>query len=151
VTAILEALRPETAGRIILVVGAGGDRDRGKRPLMGAAAAAGADIVIITDDNPRSEDPAAIRAEIRAGIAGEHIAGIQEIGDRGAAIRAAVDAAAPGDTVIVAGKGHEQGQYIGAEMVPFSDVDVLTAALHDQALHARAAGASASPEGTPSA
>ncbi len=156
-SAILTALRPDTTGRIILVVGAGGDRDRGKRPLMGAAAATGADIVIVTDDNPRSEDPAAIRAEILAGIDGvDHTATVREIGDRGAAVRAAVDAAGPGDTVIVAGKGHEQGQYVADRVIPFSDVDALT-----DALHARAAAApieptadplnATTPEGTPTA
>ena len=147
-SAILAALRPDTTGRIILVVGAGGDRDRGKRRLMGAAAVTGADVVIVTDDNPRSEDPAAIRAEILAGAAEvEHTATVSEVGDRGAAVRAAVEAAGPGDTVIVAGKGHEQGQYVGDRVVPFSDVEALT-----DALHARAAAAGAGtpgPEGPP--
>ncbi len=129
-TAILTALRPDTTRRIILVVGAGGDRDRGKRPMMGAAAAAGADLVFVTDDNPRSEDPAVVRAQILAGVPADTTARIVEIGDRGAAIRAAVNVAGPGDTVIVAGKGHEQGQYVGEAVIPFSDVDELTAALH---------------------
>jgi UDP-N-acetylmuramoyl-L-alanyl-D-glutamate--2,6-diaminopimelate ligase len=145
-TAILAALRPDTTGRIILVIGAGGDRDRGKRPLMGAAAVTGADVVVVTDDNPRTEDPAAIRAEILAGISDvEHTATVEEIGDRGAAIRAAVAAAGPGDTVVVAGKGHEQGQYIGDRVVPFSDVDELTDALHARAAATVPAGSTTAP------
>ncbi|WP_111765042.1 UDP-N-acetylmuramoyl-L-alanyl-D-glutamate--2,6-diaminopimelate ligase [Nakamurella deserti] len=146
-TAVLTALRPDTTGRIVLVIGAGGDRDRGKRALMGAAAVTGADIVVVTDDNPRTEDPAAIRAEILAGIAGvAHTATVHEIGDRRAAIRAAVDAAGPGDTVVIAGKGHEQGQYVGDTVIPFSDVDELT-----DALHARAAAPTADPAAAPAA
>jgi UDP-N-acetylmuramoyl-L-alanyl-D-glutamate--2,6-diaminopimelate ligase len=129
--AILSAIRPDTTGRIILVIGAGGDRDRGKRPLMGAAAAAGAELVIITDDNPRSEDPAAIRAEILSGVPVADRNRIVEIGDRRAAIRAAVAAASRGDSVIIAGKGHEQGQYVGDQVIPFSDADELGDALHE--------------------
>ena len=127
--AILAAIRPDTTGRIIVVIGAGGDRDRGKRPLMGSAAAAGAELVFVTDDNPRSEEPAAIRAEVLAGVPAADRGRVREIGDRRAAIRAAVAAAGPGDAVIVAGKGHEQGQYVGDQVIPFSDVDELTDAL----------------------
>ncbi len=113
------ALRPHVAGRLRLVFGAGGDRDAGKRPLMGASAVAYADDVIVTDDNPRSEDPAAIRAAILAAAPGA-----REIGDRRAAIRAAVAASGPGDVVLIAGKGHEQGQIVGDRVLPFDDAVV---------------------------
>ena len=114
---LLLALRPHTAGRLHVVFGAGGDRDRGKRPLMGAVAARLADRVIITDDNPRSEDPASIRAAIRAACPDAI-----EIGDRAAAMAAGLEGLRPGDVLVVAGKGHEQGQTIGGETVPFDDV-----------------------------
>jgi len=117
---LLTALRPHTAGRLHVVFGAGGDRDRGKRPLMGAAAARLADAVVVTDDNPRSEDPAAIRRAILAACPGA-----QQIGDRARAIEAALNALGPGDVLAVAGKGHEQGQTIGGTVVPFDDVDVV--------------------------
>ena len=113
------ALRPHVTGRLRLVFGAGGDRDPGKRPLMGAAAAAGADDVIVTDDNPRGEDPAAIRAAILAAAPGG-----AEIGDRRTAIAAAIAASGPGDIVLIAGKGHEQGQITGDRVLPFDDVVV---------------------------
>ncbi len=119
-------------GRLAVVVGAGGDRDAGKRPLMGATAARGAELVIITDDNPRSEDPAAIRAAIGAGALGmaESERGeVTEIGDRAAAIAAAVDWARSGDVVLVAGKGHETGQEIAGVKYPFDDREVLAEAL----------------------
>jgi UDP-N-acetylmuramoyl-L-alanyl-D-glutamate--2,6-diaminopimelate ligase len=117
---LLMALRPHTAGRLVLVFGAGGDRDRGKRPLMGGVAARLADIAIITDDNPRSEDPAAIRAAVRAACPSA-----REIGDREAAIAAALSLLAPGDVLAVAGKGHEQGQTIAGRTLPFDDVGVI--------------------------
>ena len=117
---LLTALRPHASGRLHVVFGAGGDRDRGKRPLMGAAAARFADAAIVTDDNPRNEDPAAIRAAILAACPGAC-----EIGDRAAAIAAGLAALGPGDVLAVAGKGHEQGQTIGAEVVPFDDVGVV--------------------------
>jgi UDP-N-acetylmuramoyl-L-alanyl-D-glutamate--2,6-diaminopimelate ligase len=117
---LLTALRPHAAGRVHLVFGAGGDRDRGKRPLMGQAAARLADAVIVTDDNPRTEDPAAIRAAIMAACPGA-----REIGDRAQAIEAAMNALAPGDVLAVAGKGHEQGQTIGTITVPFDDASVI--------------------------
>ena len=117
---LLRALRPHTQGRLHVVFGAGGDRDRGKRPLMGAAAAGLADQIVVTDDNPRSEDPASIRAAILAAASGA-----REIGDRAAAIAAALDALRPGDVLAVAGKGHEQGQTVGAETLPFDDVAVV--------------------------
>jgi UDP-N-acetylmuramoyl-L-alanyl-D-glutamate--2,6-diaminopimelate ligase len=121
---VLLALRPHAKGRLILVFGAGGDRDRGKRPQMGAIAASLADVAIVTDDNPRSEAPAEIRAEIRAGAAG-----LKEIGDRREAIRAASAMLRAGDVLVVAGKGHEQGQTIGAIIHPFDDVAETAAAL----------------------
>ncbi|MEV5839797.1 UDP-N-acetylmuramoyl-L-alanyl-D-glutamate--2,6-diaminopimelate ligase [Nocardia sp. NPDC052112] len=121
-----------TSGRLAVVVGAGGDRDAGKRPLMGAAGARGADLLIITDDNPRSEDPAAIRAALRQGalaVPAPERGEVREIGDRAAAIAAAVDWARPGDVVLVAGKGHEAGQEIQGVKHPFDDREVLAAAL----------------------
>ncbi|WP_438616493.1 UDP-N-acetylmuramoyl-L-alanyl-D-glutamate--2,6-diaminopimelate ligase [Nocardioides humilatus] len=124
-TAVLDTLRPVTAGRLIAVIGAGGDRDRGKRPVMGAIAADGADLLIVTDDNPRTEDPAAIRAEVLAGIDADVRAEVLEIGDRRAAIAAAVAAAGPGDVLLVAGKGHETGQEIAGVVHPFDDRDVV--------------------------
>jgi UDP-N-acetylmuramoyl-L-alanyl-D-glutamate--2,6-diaminopimelate ligase len=117
---VLTALRPHAAGKLVIVFGAGGDRDRGKRPLMGAAAAASADAVIVTDDNPRGETPSAIRAEIMAGCPDA-----TEIGDRRAAIAAGLEMLAPGDVLVVAGKGHEQGQIVGHEIVPFDDAAVI--------------------------
>jgi UDP-N-acetylmuramoyl-L-alanyl-D-glutamate--2,6-diaminopimelate ligase len=117
---VLMALRPHAAGRLVIVFGAGGDRDRGKRPLMGAAAARLADAVIVTDDNPRSEAPAVIRSEILAACPGAI-----EIGDRRAAIAAGLDMLGPDDVLVVAGKGHEQGQIIGTKNVPFDDAAVI--------------------------
>ena len=121
---VLAALRPHATGRLIVVFGAGGDRDRGKRPLMGAVAADLADIAIVTDDNPRSEDPGAIRAEIRAGASG-----LIDVPGRAAAIAAGAAHLAAGDILVVAGKGHEQGQIIGAEVFPFDDVQETRIAL----------------------
>ena len=129
---LVAALRPTTAGRLILVLGAGGDRDREKRPLMGAAGAAGADVLIVTDDNPRSEDPAAIRSAVLAGALGVRDRGeVVEIGDRRAAVVEAVRRARPGDAVVVAGKGHEQGQEVGGVVHPFDDRVVLREALEE--------------------
>lgn len=122
---VLEALRPHTANRLHVVFGCGGDRDKGKRPLMGAIAVKLADDVIVTDDNPRSENPAVIRAEVLASAAGA-----REIGDRADAIRAAVAGLKAGDVLVIAGKGHETGQYIKSEVHPFSDREqALDAAL----------------------
>lgn len=123
----LVAARAGIDGRLVAVVGAGGDRDPGKRADMGAAAAALADLVVVTDDNPRSEDPAAIRAAVRAGASGP--AAVVEIGDRAAAIDYAVTHAGPGDVVVVLGKGHEQGQETGGEVLPFDDRVELARAL----------------------
>ncbi len=117
--AAIEALRPHTGDKLHLVFGAGGDRDTGKRPEMGAIAVDLADVVYITDDNPRSEDPAAIRAAIMAGAPGA-----VEIGGRREAIGAAIRAAGPNDVVLVAGKGHEQGQIVADRVLPFDDVTV---------------------------
>jgi UDP-N-acetylmuramoyl-L-alanyl-D-glutamate--2,6-diaminopimelate ligase len=124
---VLEALRPHTQRRLIVVFGAGGDRDRTKRPLMGEAAARLADLCIVTDDNPRSEDPAAIRAEVLAGCRGA-----LEIGDRRTAIRTGVAELGEGDILVVAGKGHEQGQSIAGVVHPFDDVAETEAALKAQ-------------------
>ena len=121
---VLEAVRPFTTGRIVVVFGCGGDRDRGKRPIMGEIATRLADVVIVTDDNPRSEVPAEIRAEIMAAAPGA-----TEIGDRAEAIDAAVAMLDKGDTLIVAGKGHEEGQTIGDQTLPFSDHQQVRAAL----------------------
>jgi UDP-N-acetylmuramoyl-L-alanyl-D-glutamate--2,6-diaminopimelate ligase len=127
----LKALRPHVLGRLHVVFGAGGDRDRGKRPLMGQAAAANADVVIVTDDNPRSEDPAAIRAAILTSCPDA-----LEIGDRAEAILRAVDALEAGDALLIAGKGHETGQQVGDVVYPFDDVEqasVAVAALEGRA------------------
>lgn len=125
VQAALQALRPVTEGKLIVVLGAGGDRDHGKRPLMAAIAAANADVVIITDDNPRTEDPATIRAELLAGVPSDTRAQVVEIGDRREAIAHAVSLAQGSDTVLVAGKGHESGQEINGVLHPFDDRIVL--------------------------
>lgn len=117
--AAIAALRPHTKGKLITVFGAGGDRDKGKRPEMGAIAVADSDITIVTDDNPRSEDPGLIRAEIMAGAPGAH-----DIGDRRYAIAFAIEHAEPDDIVLIAGKGHEQGQIIMGRVLPFDDVEV---------------------------
>jgi UDP-N-acetylmuramoyl-L-alanyl-D-glutamate--2,6-diaminopimelate ligase len=120
VAAALATLRPLTTGRLIVVLGAGGDRDPGKREEMGRLAAAGADVLIVTDDNPRSEEPGAIRAAILAGTSGG-AAEVTEVGDRRTAIAEAVRRAGPGDVVLIAGKGHESGQEVGGVMHPFDD------------------------------
>jgi UDP-N-acetylmuramoyl-L-alanyl-D-glutamate--2,6-diaminopimelate ligase len=124
---VLTSVRPFTTGRVITVFGCGGDRDRGKRPIMGEIACRLADIVIVTDDNPRSEDPATIRSEIIAAAACA-----TEIGDRAAAIREAVGMLKSGDTLIVAGKGHEEGQTIGSTTLPFSDHAQVRKALQER-------------------
>ncbi|MFE1601460.1 UDP-N-acetylmuramoyl-L-alanyl-D-glutamate--2,6-diaminopimelate ligase [Methylobacterium sp. ID0610] len=123
---VLQALRPFTTGRLVCVMGCGGDRDRAKRPMMGRIAVEGADRVIVTDDNPRSEEPAAIRAEILAAAPGA-----EEIGDRAEAIRSAVRDLSPGDVLLVAGKGHETGQIIGNRTLPFSDRDAVLSAIEE--------------------
>jgi UDP-N-acetylmuramoyl-L-alanyl-D-glutamate--2,6-diaminopimelate ligase len=120
----LEALRPYASGKLTVVFGAGGDRDAGKRPIMGRIAAENADRVIVTDDNPRSEPPAAIRAAILAAAPGA-----TEIGDRAQAIRAGIEALQKGDVLLIAGKGHETGQIVGDKVLPFSDHDAVAAVL----------------------
>lgn len=128
VATALAALRSATTGRLITVLGCGGDRDPGKRAAMGAAAAEGSDVLVVTDDNPRSEDPATIRAAMLAGaldVPEDRRAEVHEIGDRRAAIAAAVRLARPGDTVLVAGKGHETGQDVAGTVHPFDDRAVL--------------------------
>jgi len=124
----IEALRPYVRGRLVVVFGAGGDRDQGKRPLMGAIAAEKADRVIVTDDNPRSEEPAKIRAAILAAAPGAI-----EIGDRGEAIRRAIGELSAGDVLLIAGKGHETGQIVGKQTLPFSDHEAVAAALEENA------------------
>jgi len=124
----LEALRPHTKRRLMVVFGCGGNRDKGKRPLMGEVAGRLADRVWVTDDNPRDEAPARIRAEILAALAGRGGA-VTEIGDRAAAIRAAFAALEPGDVLLVAGKGHEVGQIVGEVTLPFDDASEIKAAL----------------------
>ena len=125
---MLEALRPYTQRKLVVVFGAGGDRDQGKRPIMGAIAAEKADAVIVTDDNPRSENPATIRATAILAAA----PGAREIGDRGEAIRVAVTALQPGDVLVVAGKGHESGQIVGDRVFDFSDHEAVAAALKEK-------------------
>jgi UDP-N-acetylmuramoyl-L-alanyl-D-glutamate--2,6-diaminopimelate ligase len=125
---VLASVRPFTTGRVVVVFGCGGDRDKGKRPIMGEVATRLADVVIVTDDNPRSEVPEVIRSEIMAAAPGA-----MEIGDRAKAIREAVGMLRSGDTLIVAGKGHEEGQTIGATVLPFSDHVEVRKALEEVA------------------
>jgi UDP-N-acetylmuramoyl-L-alanyl-D-glutamate--2,6-diaminopimelate ligase len=136
VEAVLTSLRQVTSGDLIVVLGCGGDRDRGKRPLMGAAAARLADVAIFTSDNPRSEDPLAILGEMLHGVLavpqGERARVIVEP-DRAAAIDLAAGLAGKGDVLLVAGKGHETGQYVGTAVLPFDDAEVTAAALARQA------------------
>jgi UDP-N-acetylmuramoyl-L-alanyl-D-glutamate--2,6-diaminopimelate ligase len=135
VEALLSALREVTQGRLLIVVGCGGDRDRGKRSLIGAAAARLADIAILTSDNPRSEDPLAILAEMLSGAVGvpqSERGQVTVLPDRAAAIGAAVAAAEKGDVVVIAGKGHEHGQYVGGSVIPFDDREVAAAALRER-------------------
>ncbi|HEX7777369.1 MAG TPA: cyanophycin synthetase, partial [Parvibaculum sp.] len=120
---LLEAIRPHTKQKLVVVFGCGGDRDPGKRPQMGEAAARLADVVYVTDDNPRSESPAAIRAAIMAAAPGA-----TEIGDRGLAIETAMRGLDAGDVLVVAGKGHETGQIVGAKTIHFSDHEAILAA-----------------------
>ncbi|WP_047996950.1 UDP-N-acetylmuramoyl-L-alanyl-D-glutamate--2,6-diaminopimelate ligase [Puniceibacterium sp. IMCC21224] len=120
----IRALRPHVMGRLVAIVGAGGDRDRGKRPLMGAAAAECADMVIVTDDNPRTEDPVSIRAEVLRGAPGA-----TEVADRAEAILRGVDALGPGDALLICGKGHETGQIVGITVYPFDDAEQASVAV----------------------
>ena len=123
----LDALRPYAENRLVVVFGCGGDRDTGKRPEMGKVAAERADLAIVTDDNPRSEDPAEIRKQILAAAPGA-----VEIGDRASAIAEAIGGLKRGDVLLVAGKGHETGQTIGTKVIPFSDHDAVAAALNQE-------------------
>ena len=125
---VLDALRPHTEGRLHIVLGAGGDRDRTKRPLMAAAAAARADVVSVTDDNPRTEDPADIRREVLAGAPDA-----QDVPGRAAAIAQAIGGLAAGDVLVIAGKGHETGQIVGDEVIPFSDIEEVRRVLGGEA------------------
>lgn len=124
ISAALRALRPHVMGRLVTIIGAGGDRDAGKRPLMGEAAADHADIVFVTDDNPRSEDPALIRQAVMKGCPDA-----TEVGDRAEAILRGVDALQPGDALLIAGKGHETGQIIGDSVFPFDDSEQASIAV----------------------
>ncbi|MBT3142952.1 UDP-N-acetylmuramoyl-L-alanyl-D-glutamate--2,6-diaminopimelate ligase [Phaeobacter gallaeciensis] len=124
VSTALKALRPHVMGRLIAIVGAGGDRDATKRPLMGQAAADNADVVFVTDDNPRSEDPSLIRTAVMAGAPEA-----TEVGDRAEAILRGVDALQPGDALLIAGKGHETGQIVGDDVLPFDDVEQASVAV----------------------
>jgi len=124
VATALAAMRPHVMGRLVAIVGAGGDRDRAKRPLMGEAAAKNADLVFVTDDNPRSEDPASIRAAVMAGCPQA-----TEVGDRAEAILRGIDILEPGDALLIAGKGHETGQTIGDDVLPFDDVEQASVAV----------------------
>ena len=136
VEAVLRSLRPVTQGNLIIVLGCGGDRDRAKRPMMGAAAASLADVAILTSDNPRSEDPLAILAAMLDGVLSvpqEERARVIIEPDRAAAIAQAVSLAASGDVIVVAGKGHETGQYVAGAVLPFDDRQVTAAALHRRA------------------
>lgn len=124
VATALQAMRPHVMGRLIAIVGAGGDRDRSKRPLMGRAAHDNADMVIVTDDNPRTEDPASIRAAVLEGAPGAI-----EVNDRAEAILRGVDALQPGDALLIAGKGHESGQIVGQDVLPFDDAEQASVAV----------------------
>ncbi len=124
----MTALRPYTDGKLVVVFGCGGDRDKGKRPQMGAIAAKHADRIIVTDDNPRSENPQTIRAEILSACPGA-----EENGDRAKAIRAGIDGLSAGDVLLVAGKGHEEGQTVGTTVIPFSDHEAVRAAMEGEA------------------
>lgn len=133
VGAVLATLRGQVSGRVGVAVGAGGDRDSSKRPLMGAEAARGADFVVVTDDNPRTEDPAAIRAAVLEGARGAGTdAEIVEVGPRGEAIDALVAWAQPGDAVIVVGKGHEVGQLVGTQKLHFDDREEMRRAIQEK-------------------
>jgi UDP-N-acetylmuramoyl-L-alanyl-D-glutamate--2,6-diaminopimelate ligase len=132
IVAALAALREVGDGRVICVIGAGGDRDTGKRPFMGEAAAKGADLVVVTDDNPRTEDPAAIRTAVRAAAEAAGAAAVKEVPGRREAIAEAVRLAEPGDVVALLGKGHERGQEIGDVVSPFDDRVELAAALAER-------------------
>jgi UDP-N-acetylmuramoyl-L-alanyl-D-glutamate--2,6-diaminopimelate ligase len=129
----LDAVRARAEGRVIVVLGCGGDRDAAKRPLMGEAAAVRADLTIVTDDNPRSENASDIRAQMLGGVPADRRDTVVEIADRRAAIRHAVEQARTGDVVVVAGKGHETGQEVAGVIHPFSDRDELTAAIREAA------------------
>jgi UDP-N-acetylmuramoyl-L-alanyl-D-glutamate--2,6-diaminopimelate ligase len=148
VRAVLDALRPVTPGNLTIVLGCGGDRDRAKRPLMGAAAAGLADTAILTSDNPRSEDPLGILAEMLTGVLTVPAAGRAHViiePDRGAAIGLAIGRAAKGDVVLIAGKGHERGQYTGTSVIPFDDREVAADVLARRRAAVRADGPPAAP------
>jgi UDP-N-acetylmuramoyl-L-alanyl-D-glutamate--2,6-diaminopimelate ligase len=144
VEAVLRSLRPVTAGKLMIVLGCGGDRDRGKRPMMGAAVASLADVAILTSDNPRSEDPLAILDAMLDGVLsvspGSRARVVVEP-DRAAAISYACSLAGAGDVIVVAGKGHETGQYVGGSVLPFDDMAVTASAMRRLALESASAAA----------
>lgn len=142
----LAALRAQVPGRLVAVLGAGGDRDPGKRPAMGEAAARGADLVVVTDDNPRSEEPAAIRAAVRSGVPADLADSVVEVPDRSAAIARATAGLGAGDAVIVLGKGHETGQAVAGTVHPFDDRVELANALRTPAAPATADAPADAPE-----
>ena len=123
---VLQSIRPHTVNKLVVVFGCGGDRDRGKRPQMGTIACNLADTVIITDDNPRSENPSVIRSEIMATCNDA-----TETADRKKAIRTATGLIGPGDTLVIAGKGHETGQTVDDKVYPFNDFEVASAAIRE--------------------
>jgi UDP-N-acetylmuramoyl-L-alanyl-D-glutamate--2,6-diaminopimelate ligase len=129
--AALDALRPFATGKLICVFGCGGNRDKGKRPIMGEIAARRADVVIVTDDNPRNEIAALVRNEVLAGMRGVSGTSVEEIGDRAKAIQRGVALLGPGDVLLVAGKGHETGQIVGPVTLPFSDHETIASAIKD--------------------
>lgn len=129
VETVLKAVRPHTKGRLVSIVGCGGDRDKGKRPLMAKISAELADATIITDDNPRSEEPSSIRADMLVGVPDHLSDRVQEVGDRRTAIERAVTSLGADDVLVIAGKGHEQGQQVGSETLPFDDVSEATRAI----------------------
>ena len=137
VAIVVEAARDMTDGRVIAVIGAGGDRDEDKRPMMGAAAAASADLTIVTTDNPRTESPAAIASEVARGAEGVYGASVETVLDRGEAIDHAVSVASAGDLVLILGKGHERGQEVDGVVRPFDDVDEVRRSLERHGMAGR--------------
>jgi UDP-N-acetylmuramoyl-L-alanyl-D-glutamate--2,6-diaminopimelate ligase len=135
-TALARQITARSGGRVITLFGCGGDRDRTKRPKMGQAAGEGSDFVVATSDNPRSEEPTAIMAEIEPGLKASGVRYVMEP-DRAQAIRIALEAASPGDVVLIAGKGHEKEQILAGRAIPFDDAEVALAALGELGFNLR--------------